>query len=772
MSSTVRIELTHFRCWEKKTFLLPCEGMCLIHGRSGRGKSTLLNAVYYAITGKLKNITSFGKRSTTVRIEWPDLVITRSRLPTKLVVCHHQQTHEEDAAQAILDQLFGAQFGATSYIDQDNSFSFVNLSPAEKMEFLERAILELQGRSIEKMRAHIRDQMSMVKLRHAEWEGKCSTMEKLLANMTKPEVPVVKIESNVVQAHTVDKLTEKLTANLAVVERNLKIAQNRLRRLEEQQEEKNRERSRLLLTQQQLEEVERELLELSEYSDADRFHELQERRDRLVRMKDALRARDHWEMTLRRLEKQKQEQTDRVQHAEQERLKYPPVDPKRLQTLQEAAQRWKELVELDAALDGFDRDQAKEEIESIQRDIDRDRMLKVSCPECEASLSYHPDKHLLVRREARPSSEQGDVKKEMQRLAEKEKRFHRLSALCDRYNEQFSVLETMLVPLEIELDEDAILTELDALTTRSTRLKEIEREMEAARDPRHLREAEREEAEARKRWESFEPLDHLDAIDDREEDLHDLIRTCSVFGEKHQRVFRLQQRKQTLMIERSSSSSSVEEQDTITQERDKFTGMMEKRDKYHSYLEDIKQWKTCWEKRKAFDELEMEVVTSREQRQECMDQMRAWVKLREHLRSAEQQCMREFVQSLNAHASIYLEEFFDEGLLVELRCIEANEKDAKPSRATMQFEVHHQGTVTDLSSLSGGEKDRVNLAFTLALSELLHPSLLMLDECISSLDAETTSAVLETLKKTYKGKLVLLVSHQANLGWFDEVVEV
>jgi ABC-type transport system involved in cytochrome bd biosynthesis fused ATPase/permease subunit len=78
----------------------------------------------------------------------------------------------------------------------------------------------------------------------------------------------------------------------------------------------------------------------------------------------------------------------------------------------------------------------------------------------------------------------------------------------------------------------------------------------------------------------------------------------------------------------------------------------------------------------------------------------------------------------------------------------------------------------DLSYLSGGEKDRVNLAFTLAFSELVNNRILLLDECISSLDAETTNVVLENLKEKYRGKLVLLVSHQANIGFFDSVINI
>ena len=76
----------------------------------------------------------------------------------------------------------------------------------------------------------------------------------------------------------------------------------------------------------------------------------------------------------------------------------------------------------------------------------------------------------------------------------------------------------------------------------------------------------------------------------------------------------------------------------------------------------------------------------------------------------------------------------------------------------------------DIDFLSGGQRDRINLAFTLAFSELVDNRILLLDECISSLDSETTDTVIETLKEKYKGKLIICVAHQVNTGMFDEVV--
>ncbi len=76
----------------------------------------------------------------------------------------------------------------------------------------------------------------------------------------------------------------------------------------------------------------------------------------------------------------------------------------------------------------------------------------------------------------------------------------------------------------------------------------------------------------------------------------------------------------------------------------------------------------------------------------------------------------------------------------------------------------------DLMSLSGGERDRVNLAIVLALNSLFNSPMLLLDECISSLDYNNFNKVIDALQENMKDKLVLLVCHQAEEGQFDDVL--
>jgi len=48
----------------------------------------------------------------------------------------------------------------------------------------------------------------------------------------------------------------------------------------------------------------------------------------------------------------------------------------------------------------------------------------------------------------------------------------------------------------------------------------------------------------------------------------------------------------------------------------------------------------------------------------------------------------------------------------------------------------------------------------------------MLDESISSLDHDATADVLDAIKESSQDRAVLIVSHQANTGMFDAVINI
>ena len=86
--------------------------------------------------------------------------------------------------------------------------------------------------------------------------------------------------------------------------------------------------------------------------------------------------------------------------------------------------------------------------------------------------------------------------------------------------------------------------------------------------------------------------------------------------------------------------------------------------------------------------------------------------------------------------------------------------------------MEYKGYPIELVNLSGGEISRLNLAFVLAMSEIFKSPILMLDECMSTLDPDNCINILNTIREEYKGKLVLMIHHQITEGLFDTVIEL
>ena len=136
------------------------------------------------------------------------------------------------------------------------------------------------------------------------------------------------------------------------------------------------------------------------------------------------------------------------------------------------------------------------------------------------------------------------------------------------------------------------------------------------------------------------------------------------------------------------------------------------------------------------------------------------IKLQEIIKTAEKMALMEVIQEINLHAQIYLDNFVDDiNVMLVFDGVKLN------------VEVTQDGHDSDLQNLSGGELARVILAFTIALAEINNVRMLLLDECVASLDQESTGQVIDTIKGNFKGT-VICIAHQTTTGVFDHVLEL
>ncbi len=84
----------------------------------------------------------------------------------------------------------------------------------------------------------------------------------------------------------------------------------------------------------------------------------------------------------------------------------------------------------------------------------------------------------------------------------------------------------------------------------------------------------------------------------------------------------------------------------------------------------------------------------------------------------------------------------------------------KTAKLDRDLEIFPQGLETMVGergvTLSGGQKQRATLARAL----IMDPPVLVLDDCLSSVDAQTEAEILQGLKSLLKEKTCLIISHR------------
>ena len=757
----LKLTLTNFRCWEEKELAIPDVGICLINGKSGKGKSTILNSILYCITGKLKNISTINKKYTKVKLSIDNMTITRTRGPNRLIVEKEEKTYEDDQAQAIIDNVFGSEFSNTSYIDQDNINSFVFLSPSEKIEFLEKLLLSQHD--IETIKDNIKDAISKTKLDHVSEESKITTLTSLIKNMTYTPEQELLILGLKTTPSNIDKLLEKVKNNLEISTKNTKTLLSKIKSLEDEKLlfTKTIDKKKMLDFRLQELRQKKDLFSISN----DYLPSLVKQKELYIANKDLIKQKECKDKYDSLFEKNKKE----IEILQTTLLSLSKPDKKRIATLEKAKDILATLLRLEKGLEiDYDEQLILEQsslIEKYKKEL-ADREKSYKCPSCSKHLKIHNNELVQLETETNLKSKQELMS--LIQISEQTVNTHKKNKILyekreKEYNDLFDIFESM----QVENDPDEIDKELVILEKNNTLYEDTLKKIQAIETDRLLSQYKKD----LEKYKDLKPIEE-EVMLTEDEDLSLLDSIAKTSEQISQYNTTLEKIKSVEKeIENLPATPDKDYESLLTTEREKLQTYEEKSINYKSYIDQLTDWNRIHKDNVKYKEIETSISVSQTQKENLSDRMRCLVKLKEHVKNAERKCITDFIDSLNDHASLYIEQFFpDEDIKVELKTIQ--ESKTGKEKISLNFEINYKQMAGDLSYLSGGEKDRVNLAFTLAFSELVNNRLLLLDECISSLDAETTNVVLENLKEKYRGKLILLVSHQANIGFFDSVINI
>ncbi len=678
----ITLSLKNFRCWENQIFTFKDKGIILLSGISGKGKSTILNAILYLITGNMKNIVTSGKDSLEVSLQIDNITITRSK-PTRFTVKKDDIIYEEDEAQTIIHNLFGTDFKHTSYIDQDNLYSFVYLSPESKMTFLRNLLLHSE--KIDALKDRIKKNLDLSKKQVIQEDSKLTTFQSF-----SPHPFDYKIQKRVITVSNYQETLQHQEQNIETCIKNKKKLQSKLESLEEQY----KKYLQYSIIQK----------ELDTFSSIDIIQQQLQDLEEIKKNTEEIEKVKEWNKL------------------QQEMKTYQPSEYKKIKSFERFLELEKSIIILEEKIGEEKEEQLKTELNQILIKIEKIKIGNVyECPQCSSHLILKNQKLLKTEEEVSIIDSSSSILQK--RVEQIQKELTMISHYTTEYNTLFDEFESFSFDPIDEHKLEQYKKEERSFLLLQTKLNQLSL-----------------------------------TIKDKNMEIKDTRSIIEIIEE----ISKLKQ-----MIKRYnyliSEKKEIEDPSLVLKDtKEKIKDIEEKTEVYSTHISKLKEWNKQ-------RELMISIQSAKDAKEYYMEEVKCYEKLQHYVKEAETKSIIDFIESLNQHAQLYIEDFFkDEDIQVQLTT--NKELKSGKDKVGLFFKVFYKKMEGDIDFLSGGQRDRINLAFTLAFSELVDNRILLLDECISSLDSETTDTVIETLKEKYKGKLIICVAHQVNTGMFDEVV--
>ena len=720
----LKVTLNNFRSFESKSVELPSNGLFKLSGDSGKGKSSVLEAIAYALYGDdvTKNIRPLGKPKGLCSVEAVigSLNVRRQKSPELLEVSDSVGNYQNEAAQGHVDNTLSMgyeQFMASSYVKQKMTDSLLTLAPAEMMRFIQKVAFGKEDPEIikQKINSLIKSTEGVLESNNKNIDFTSSLLTEDVASLLSA---VQEYESSKVEYSEADHLETKKA--LAETEQDISKASKKLSdikdsktTLEKQVAESVHHEQRLLEARKALEDVSQSLSVLEEgYKPWPKFSE---------------------EDSLKNLEKIKNQQAY-------------------FNKLEQISSVIENVKLLGYSMDG---NELSKQIKDIELSIGKNNALSIEvaakialseqcsgsmmCPHCEQTVFLMSGK--LVKN--KPASSLEELVKEQKSIkdttASMEKSLSKLKevrAKLTSVNEQMTALGEAPMPAIKDAEH----------------LKSIKEKMDTYyNDSKSTVSAYAIEKERL----SKEILEKTNKVNDLTQkqyssSLQDDLLAAQAAINSISDTLKVMETRKIQLVAKLETLQELKEKDI------KQKGLM-------------KTINTITERKNSLENKMAELQKVQENTLEKLENLK---RLKLMSDQAVSNSLNSIVSTINVNAKHYLEILFpDQGTTVALSTTKINKDDSV--RAKMSVKIIHKGVeYNDVNELSGGEQSRICLAYQLALSDLFNSPVLMLDEAFSGLQTELKEDCIEALRTVALKKLIILTEHGTNDAIFDDVIEI
>lgn len=799
-NTNMKLTLKNFRCHEKRTFNIPENGLVNLSGSSGDGKSTVFASMVYAfygkIPGKSKKPYSHGKDTCKVRLQYETygLDITRTSKPNRVIVTREEGEYEGDSAQCVIEETLGMtyeEFIAGAYIIQRSNASVLSMTPKEQVKFIEI----LASTNAEDFKLTVKEKQKDLTNKLLKLQGELDSFQTLLEEaennlQEEPETPQeiedgidpLKIRSDIKkndrEIQKIRDVSKKLQAELQKARKDdikyksdqekievfkatlasTKLSINKLggKKKSDGHKAKLEELKVCLIYNKKVETLKDRKEKFLEAFEAYKFN--------TAETLNAMEGEILTLIQLKTLEEQLEKAIEYKTNYDNEKAVYDSIMKKKENAKKKIASLFHE-IKSDSFCAGFCKDikaplKMIKALTSIQEQIS----CKLTCPSCNTNL-FLGDGKLKVS-----TIESSDLGSSSGEDLQKEKVSYFIHELS-KYTEDSNIRARFA----LGPPEDVMRLQKEYMR-RKREIEDYEK-LKAQKLPPVLAKMEN----SIKKEEALLGDEKEDDINILETGIDELKRIIEKIERENKEWVTLKKEEETLQRKIKNKTLSLPHlvgeskklEEKLSKSTKKLVDINEKVSNLRNVLENIKDYEDYQSQILNIKSLKKRIKKVQTCISEKTSLMEGYLGLEGICKEAEILALEDTVASINEHAKIYLDYFFEDPILVRLECVK-EVKSKKTFKLQMNTTIEYKGdTYGDIEELSGGERQRCDMAFLLAVNDILGGKMLLLDECLNNLDASINTEVLGLVRDLCgTDKLVLVISHEAVKGLFDYEIEV
>lgn len=824
--SELSVTLEHFGTHrQERTVSFYGPGVTLLQAPSGQGKTSVLDGIQYALYGKPKRINWF-ENSCRVTCRFKDWTIVRTGIKAdktserkekddkpsrsgKIPNCNSLLLYHTDnpkivykagEAQALIDQRFGTNFTVTSYITQKALKSFFSLSPADRINFLERIAFgdEDIGGHKKKLKSKISQRKDFLAQKVAEL--KFTTEES------------VKYQEPITVTCPLDKTYTEIRAKnertrLSKVQKAIKEAMENILKLTTAQSLAETNKSKLSHFNEQINDLKISLdsieVQLKSIPAAD-IKRIEAKINAIKLNKDLIKTKTLYSTEEAQYKAECIIDKDHLQCDLDERMKVPVITDITKELLSNSADK-KSIIKLKSIIESCENELS--ELESLERhteeiaklqEQEKNQIQLISqlqeaetirhCPNCQASVRLINGNLTLYNGLSPNTGDQKTAKKELDSIRKQKTEWEDSMNELKRIYLALEKAKNDLIKIpviDISIDYDELYSKHIAALTRQKinqdKIKDLQYKLN-----HHVYDA-RTQARGRKVDELAAKVKQLEVslsaeissnLDGKEsiDELQKQLENAKINNQKRsmlqdrkleisKKIGKLENEAKLLVIDELDYNQLIytanNELSSLKIEEKNRKDIVAKLDLYESYIEKKKIWQS-WKTR---------LTKATEDELAARKSLSVAERLMKIIQEDEGAAVQNIIDNINHHLAFFADRFFSDPISVEITPFKEG-KDG--DKLNVNIKLFFKGASCTVSDLSGGETARLELAICLAINALGGSSILLLDECFSSLDSVTTEDIVELLKTHAKetGKLIISICHQAAEGSFDSVINL